>query len=145
MKIKDILSRKGGKVVTLRSDQCILEAAQEMVRHKIGAILVVNEDNAPIGIFSERDFTRMVALEGCDSQQTALSEAMTSELLVGFPEDDVEDTLSLMTEKRFRHLPIMEGGKLAGIVSQGDIVKEHAKHHQFEAHYLRDYVTGKIS
>ena len=145
MKIKDILARKGGKVVTLKSDQSILEAAQEMVRHKIGAILVVDDNNAPIGIFSERDFTRMVALEGCDSQNTALSEAMTKDLLIGLPDDDVEETLSLMTEKRFRHLPVMEGGKLVGIVSQGDLVKEHAKHHQFEAHYLRDYVTGKIS
>lgn len=145
MKIKDILARKGGKVVTLTGDCNILEAAQEMVRHNIGAILVVDESNQPAGIFTERDFTRMVALEGCDSKNTPLAEAMTKELLIGLPEDDVEKALSLMTEKRFRHLPIMDGGKLVGIVSQGDIVKEHSKHHQFEAHYLRDYVTGKIS
>jgi len=145
LKVRDIIAHKGDRVVTLTHDRTISDAVLEMAVNKIGAIIVTDFNKRPVGIFTERDFIRKVAVEGCDSQKTKLSEAMTKELIIGLLDDDLDDVGTMMTERRFRHLPIFTDGELRGIISQGDIVKARLAHHEFVTRYLSDYISGKIS
>ena len=145
MKIKDVLMKKGSKVITLQEDDSIGEAARQMTRHKIGAILVLNDRDDPAGIFTERDFVRIASDRSVEMETMKLNEAMTRDLIIGLADDDLETVLILMTEKRLRHLPVLENGELHGIISQGDVVKARLAHHEFQAHYMSEYIKGKIS
>ena len=145
MKIKDVLMRKGSKVVTLKENDSIDEAARQMTKHKIGAILVVNQANQPCGIFTERDFMRIASDRSTEIETVKLGEVMTKDLIVGLPDDDIETVLTLMTEKRLRHLPVLENGELKGIISQGDVVKTRLANHEFQVHYMSEYIKGNIS
>lgn len=145
MRVRDILAQKSGRVITLTQDRTIFDAVREMAVNKIGSIIVTDYNNNPLGIFTERDFIKKVAVEGCGSNDIKLSEAMTKELIIGLPDDDLDDVGTMMTEKRFRHLPVFSEGKLIGVVSQGDIVKARMAQQEFTARYLSDYITGKIS
>jgi predicted transcriptional regulator len=133
MIIGTILREKGSKVVTVRRDATLLEAIRTLVGSYIGALLVTDEKDNILGIVTEH--TRLT--------KTPVAEVMTKDVIVGVPDDTVESVMSLMTEKRFRHLPVMAKGKLAGIISIGDIVKAKARHQEFEIRHLTDYITGK--
>jgi len=122
MKISTILSTKGMNVITVHPDQSIKEAIDLLVRHNIGALVAVDEAGKPVGILSERDIIRM-AVRRDDVFGLSVREVMTKDLISASPQDDLKSVMQTMTDKRFRHLPIMDQGQLAGIVSIGDVVK----------------------
>ncbi len=129
MNIAHVLARKGMKVVTIRPEQSIREALATLAEHNIGAVVVVDEGHRPVGILSERDIVREAARnEHVFGRRIA--ELMTREVIVGVAEDDLKAVLHTMTERRIRHLPVVEKGKLVGIVSIGDVVK--AERDQYE-------------
>lgn len=122
MTIAHILARKGPKVVTIRPEQSIRQALALLAKHNIGALVVVDEAGKPIGVLSERDIVR----EAARNEQVfakAVGELMTREVTVGMPQDDLISVANTMTEKRIRHLPVVDKGELVGIVSIGDVVK----------------------
>ena len=122
MNIASILATKGDKVVTVRAEQSIRDALAALAEHNIGALVVVDEGRTPIGMLSERDIVRAAAKNEAVFTQT-VSQLMTRNLVLGTPADDVGAVGSTMLERRIRHLPVMDGGKLIGIVTIGDVVK----------------------
>ncbi|RME72684.1 MAG: CBS domain-containing protein [Chloroflexi bacterium] len=122
MNIATILATKGKKVITVEPDHKIREAVKLLVQHNIGALVVVNKEQQPVGIISERDIVRNLARHENLLDQP-VSAIMTRHLITGIPQDDVYTVANTMTERRIRHLPVLEQGKLIGIVSIGDIVK----------------------
>lgn len=129
MNVARILATKGKHVVTIRPDQTIREAIALLAEHNIGALVAVDDDHQPVGILSERDITR--ALANSENVFAKLvDELMTRDVITGMPQDDLKSVTNTMTEKRFRHLPIMDKGVLCGIISIGDVVK--AQRDQYE-------------
>jgi CBS domain-containing protein len=122
MKINTILSRKKGGVITIHPEQSLAEAVELLTEHDIGALVAVDQHNELKGIISERDIIRVMSRRA-NALALSVEEVMTQEVVVGLPQDDVMSVANTMTEKRFRHLPIVEGDKLIGIVSIGDVLK----------------------
>jgi CBS domain-containing protein len=122
MNIASILAVKGDKVVTVRAQQSIRDALAALAEHNIGALVVVDEARTPIGMLSERDIVRAAAKNEAVFSQT-VSQLMSRTLVLGTPADDVGAVGSTMLARRIRHLPVMDGGKLVGIVTIGDVVK----------------------
>ena len=121
MIIATILARKAGKVVTIRPEQTLREALAMLAQHSIGAVLVTDGRGMLAGILSERDIVRE-AVRNEKFFDLAVSKIMTSNVICGQPQDDVSAVATTMTNKRFRHLPVLDGGKIVGVVSLGDIV-----------------------
>ncbi|NIP28204.1 MAG: CBS domain-containing protein [Phycisphaerae bacterium] len=122
MKISSILATKGHEIITIGPEQTLQYVVELLVRHNIGALPVLDENGKLIGIISERDVIRYIA-KGGTLVDTAVREIMTRKVIVGVPQDDIISVANTMTEKRFRHLPIVEGDNLIGIISIGDILK----------------------
>jgi CBS domain-containing protein len=112
-----------------------------LAEYKIGALAVVQNDQL-VGIFSERDYAREVILQGRSSKSTAIAEVMTAKVITGKPDDLVDKTMSLMSEKHIRHLPVMDGDKLIGMLSLGDLVKETIAYQQRLIKELESYIKG---
>jgi CBS domain-containing protein len=140
MKISAILATKGMNVVTIRPEQPLKEAIALLSQHNIGALVVVDAKNKPVGIISERDIVRRAA-RGSDILNAPTSEAMTKSPVTGTPQDDVNAVLQTMTDRRFRHLPIVDEGKLVGIVSIGDLVKAQLNEYKGEIHTLETRIN----
>ena len=139
--VATILGSKGGEVWSVGPDALVFEALERLAEHDVGA-LVVMEGERLVGIVSERDYARKVILLGRRSNEAKVREIMTSEVLTVNPENSVEDCMSLMTERRIRHLPVVEDGKLVGIVSIGDIVKAVISAQEQVIEQLERYITG---
>ncbi|HEV8142107.1 MAG TPA: CBS domain-containing protein [Methylomirabilota bacterium] len=122
MTVATILARKGLKVVTIQPEQTLREALAMLAQHSIGAVLVTDARGALVGILSERDVVRE-AVRNEKFFDLAVSAIMTSNVITGQPQDDVSAVATTMTNKRFRHLPVLDGGKIVGVISLGDIVK----------------------
>lgn len=122
MKINTILSRKKGGVITIHPEQSLAEAVALLTEYDIGALVAVDQHKKLKGILSERDIIRVMSRRA-NALALSVDEVMTREVVVGLPQDDVMSVANTMTEKRFRHLPIVEGDKLIGIVSIGDVLK----------------------
>jgi CBS domain-containing protein len=132
MKVRTILTTKGTTVITVRPEQSVKEATLLLAEHNIGALVVVDETRRPVGIISERDIIRTGAVRN-DVFSLAVDQVMTKEVIIGMPQDDLMSVAHTMTERRFRHVPIIEHGELVGIVTIGDIVK-----------YQRDAYKGEL-
>ena len=117
------------------------EALETMARHNIGALLVM-EDGQIVGIVTERDYARKCILKGRSSRETRVRELMTSPVLYVGPDESNENCMALMTENRLRHLPVLDGGKLVGLVSIGDLVKDIISEQQFVIRQLEHYIAG---
>lgn len=141
-KVLDILNQKGRKVFSITPERTVYEALQIMAEKEVGALLVLNEDEKVVGIFSERDYARKCILEGKSSKETKVSELMTSKVYFITPDDEVEDVMSLMTEKKIRHLPVLENEKLTGIISIGDVVKTIIEDKDFIIKNLERYIKS---
>jgi CBS domain-containing protein len=122
MKLETILATKGATVVSASPPDSIASAVATLARHQIGALVVVDDLGRPVGIISERDIVRALAT-GADVMALSIKDLMTTTLVCGSPDDDLEPVLKTMTERRFRHLPVVEHGRLVGIVTIGDLVK----------------------
>jgi CBS domain-containing protein len=142
--VKDILSKKENQVYTVSPEKTVFEALKIMSNEDIGA-LIVTEGNSVIGIFSERDYARKVILKGKSSKDLKVSDIMTTNVLFVTPKNTVEECMALMTEKRIRHLPVLENKKLTGLVSIGDIVKQVISDHKFTIKELEKYISGDIA
>ncbi len=140
-KVNDILKIKGHDVWSIAPDASVYDAIHLMTDKKVGALTVI-EDSKLVGIISETDYTRNVILKGRSSQSTPVKEIMTTQVLYVQPEQDIEDCMVLMTEKRTRHLPVLDEGKLIGLISIGDVVKSIIDEQQFTIEQLERYITG---
>ena len=138
--VRQILQQKGGQIFTIQPAATVYQALELMANKNIGAVVVL-ENNRVVGIFSERDYARKVVLKGKASRTTTVGEVMTREVLYARPDDTIEDCMSLMTQKRHRHLPIMDGEKLIGLISIGDVVKAIISDREFTIRELERYIT----
>lgn len=142
MKVKEILRKKPSTLITTTADQTLHQASQLLAEHNIGALVVVDHEGAPIGILSERDIVRNLARLKAGVVDYSVDDAMTKDIIIGFPDDELSYVSGVMTDKRIRHLPIMDDQKLIGIISIGDVVKSQLDNMVMEAHTLRQYITG---
>ena len=139
--VSEILGDKGGDVLRIHATASVFEAVQQMVEANVGSLLVTDGGDIA-GIVTERDYLRRVTLEGRTDHDTAVGEIMTSPLVVVTPETAIDECLAVMTDRRIRHLPVVEGGEVVGIVSIGDVVKFKSKQQSFEIQYRTDYITA---
>lgn len=140
--IAQVLEGKTAPIATMEADRTVLDALRLLAEHGIGAVLVTDAGRLA-GIFSERDYARRVVLEGKSSSTTPLREVMTSKLIHVAPANTVDDAMQLMTDKRIRHLPVLDdAGALVGVVSIGDMVKETIAYQQFLIRQLKSYITS---
>ena len=124
-----LLAIKGNQVLSIAPNSDVYEALVVMEKHHVGALLVLDAEKL-VGIFSERDYARNVALKGKSSKNTLISEVMTSKVISISPNKTLEDCMSIMTEKRIRHLPVLEKDNVIGVLSIGDLMKETLTHQQ---------------
>lgn len=142
MNIAHVLATKGTKVITIRPERPIREALTLLIDHNIGALVVVDETGRPAGMLSERDIVREAAQNEQLFSRT-VGALMTKDLLVGQPEDDLKSVGKTMTEQRVRHLPVVEQGKLVGIVSIGDVVKAERDQYEGEVDTLQTQILDR--
>ena len=142
MKLSELLKGKQKEIIKTRVDSTIAEATNTIAQHKIGALLVDDQDGDIVGILSERDIVRGMSQHGTDIHGVKVSELMTSELIRCAPGDTVNEAKAMMTDRRIRHLPVFEGEQLVGIISIGDLVKCRMMEVQSEAEALRQYINS---
>jgi CBS domain-containing protein len=140
-KIRNLIAEKGSQVWSIGPDARVYDALALMAEKGIGALLVI-DDTGPVGLFSERDYTRNVVLKGRSSRETPVREIMTSRVLYVTPDQPVEEAMALMTERRVRHLPVIENGHVRGLVSIGDLVKAIISEQQFIITQLEHYISS---
>ena len=139
--VSDILEGKGREVLEIEADATVLDAVKRMVEANVGSLLV-RERGRVVGIVTERDYLRRVALERRDDETTPVREAMTSPLVVVTPDTPIDECMAVMTDRRIRHLPVVEGGQVVGVVSIGDVVKYTSQQQSFEIKYLTEFISG---
>lgn len=136
------LQRKGNQIWSTHPDATVFEALRSMAEKDIGALLVM-ESGQVVGIFSERDYARKVILEGKSSKETLVREIMTPQVVCVTPQHTIEECMAVMTEKRIRHLPVLEAGEVVGVISIGDVVKSIISEQEFVIEQLTNYITGE--
>lgn len=139
VKVSQLLALKHSGVITIPPETSVLKALQMMADHNVGALPVVKTEHL-VGIFSERDYARKVVLLGKNSTQTSVSEIMSEKVFTVDPDSTVEDCMHMMSDKRIRHLPVLEGSKLVGILSIGDLVKTIIQEQSFHIEQLESYI-----
>ena len=143
--INDLLERKGREVVSVGPDETVYRAVEILIEKKIGSVVVRDAENEILGILTERDVLR-VAYDQPERIKTAkVSEFMTKDLVCGVPEDDLDYVMDMMTRNRFRRRPVMQDGKLVGLLSIGDVVKALKSAHEYENRQLQSYIAGGYS
>jgi CBS domain-containing protein len=140
-KVRNILQSKNNITISVTPDSTVFEALELMVEKNVGALLVMDQDNF-VGIFTERDYARKVILMGKASKETLIREIMTEDPVTVNMDNTIEDCMRLMTNKFIRHLPVVENGKLIGIISIGDVVKFIIEEQRFIIQNLEHYITG---
>src|SRR3989454_5778505 len=141
--VTQLLRTKGQQVLSVSPDMPVFEALGVMADKNVGALLVV-EGERLVGVFSERDYARKVILKGKSSKDTPVQEIMSSHVLYVRPEQTIEDCMALMTDKRVRHLPVLEGEeRVVGVISIGDVVKDIISEQEFMIEQLQNYITGR--
>lgn len=138
---RQLLAAKGNQTLAVDISASVYDALLLMAQHDVGALLVLQQGQLK-GIFSERDYARSVYLKGRASKQTPISEVMSSKVISVSPDESVETCMNLMTDKRIRHLPVIEQGKLLGVLSIGDLVKETIAYQRFLIEQLEKYIQG---
>ena len=134
-----LLQGKGHDVWSVHPDDTVLDAIKMLAEKDIGALIVIKDDK-PVGIFTERDYARNVYLKGKSSLDTAVRDVMVTPVICVKPDQSVNECMALMTEKRFRHLPVMSGDKLVGMLSIGDLVKSVIAEQQFTIEQMEHYI-----
>ncbi len=141
MLVRDILKNKGYEIYSISADQTVFEAIEKMDELDIGALVVMDGDQL-LGILSERDYRSKVILKGRTSKKTKVSTIMTGNVYNVSPRDTVESCMSIMTDKKIRHLPVMEENSVVGVISIGDLVKAIISKQKGEISNLRQYIQG---
>jgi CBS domain-containing protein len=139
--VSEILEEKGRRVLRIDAGASVLEAVKQMVEANVGSLLVTDGEEIA-GIVTERDYLRRVAADEDIDSQAAVREIMSSPLVVVTPQTSVDECMALMTDRRIRHLPVVDAGEVAGIVSIGDLVKFKSREQRFEIQFLHDYIAA---
>lgn len=140
--VRQMLQSKGHELYSISPVATVYQALEAMANLGIGALIVLDDEGKLVGIFSERDYARNVALKGKSSHDTPVSEIMVTRVISVAPDYTVDDCMNLMTDKRIRHLPVIEGGSVIGMLSIGDLVKETIEHQKFLISQLESYIRG---
>lgn len=141
-KVMDVLKTKDSNIWSVDSQETAYNALEVMASKEIGALLVIDNGQL-VGVFSERDYARKVILKGKSSKETTVGELMTTPVFFMSPEKSIEECMALMTEKRIRHMPVIDAGKLIGVVSIGDVVNVIISAQKIKIQDLENYVTGR--
>lgn len=139
-RVKQLLQGKGHDVWSIGPEASVYDAIAKMAQEEVGA-LVVLEGESLIGVVSERDYARKVVLQGRSSRDTKIKDIMTTRVAYARPDQSVEDCMAMMTEKRIRHLPVMDGDKLLGVLSIGDLVKSIMEEQKHVIEQLEQYIS----
>ena len=139
-RVSDILKKKGSEIFSVTPKTTVFDAIQLMATHKIGAVLVMVEDRI-VGVFTERDYMNKIILAGLTSKETKVKDVMTSKVVFITSDSMVEEGLAVMTEKKCRHLPVLDNKKLIGVVSMGDLVKQVIKDQKIAIESLTEYIS----
>ena len=142
MYVKDILRDKGTEVYTVSRETTISELARKLVEHRIGAAVVVDGDGDVVGVISERDVVYCIAERGGGCLKRKVVELMTAKVITCAPDTTIDEVMNLMTERRIRHLPVIDQDRLAGIVSIGDVVKRRIASAEREVNLLRECISA---
>lgn len=142
MTVASILKTKGSETITLNESHTLEEAVSLLAEKRIGAVVVSTSDGGVAGILSERDIVRGLNESGADLVKSPVSELMTRNVETCAPEDTIDAVMERMSQGRFRHMPVVEGGKLTGIISIGDIVKSKISQLEHETSAMREYIAG---
>jgi CBS domain-containing protein len=142
MYVKDILRDKGTEVYTVTPEATISNLVRELVEHRIGAAVVVDGDGDVVGVISERDIVYCIAKHGGGCLEGKVVELMTAKVITCAPDTAIDEVMNQMTERRIRHLPVIDQGRLAGIVSIGDVVKNRIASAEREVSLLREYISA---
>ena len=145
MRIADILRSKGSSVATVSPVATLADLIGELARHNVGALPVVDDDGRLVGIVSERDYARKVVLEGKSSKDTRVQDIMSSPVFSVGPNHTVDECMRIVTAKRIRHLPVVQGEKVIGVVSIGDLVRRVISTQTETIQYLQEYIGVKYS
>ncbi len=140
--VAEILGEKRSGVISIGSDATVFDAVKAMVDANVGAVLVTDGDEIS-GIFTERDYLRRIAVEGRTSRETRVHEVMSSPVVVVTPQTSVDETMAIMSDRRLRHLPVMDGEKLVGMISIGDVVEFQSRQQSFQIQYLHEYISAR--
>lgn len=143
MRVEEILEKKGREIVRITADKSVLEAVRLLVERNIGALVVVDASERPCGIISERDVLQQCAKRHEALLTTRVSDVMTRKVIFVAPGDDVEDVRDVMTKCRIRHLPVLDGEKLVGLVSSGDVMKVLQRRLEVENVDLKSFITAR--
>ena len=136
-----VLQDKGHQIISIRPDRSVYDALHVLAEHKIGALLVFENDKLA-GIFSERDYAREVVLQGRDAKTTAVADLMTANVVTVTPCQPIDECMKIMSDKRIRHLPVVDGERVMGMLSIGDCVKETIREQEFVIKQLESYIQG---
>ena len=143
MLIEHILRRKGSDVLTAAADDPLTDAIASLAERNVGALVVTDDDGAIVGILSERDVVRSLARSGASTLQGTVGDLMTTDVTTCGPRATVDELMTTMTERRIRHIPVVDGERLTGIVSIGDVVKTRIGELETETETLHDYLSGR--
>jgi CBS domain-containing protein len=141
MIVNRILSLKGREVATIEPGRSLSEAARVLAERRIGALLIVDGDRPVAGIISERDIVRAVAMHGAKALDEPVSRFMTEKVVTCTGETSINDVMELMTQQKFRHIPVVESGRLSGIISIGDVVKLRLEEVEAETQAIKEYIA----
>jgi len=139
--LRQLLESKGGEIWSVTSTSTVFDALRTMAEKNVGALLVIDEGRL-VGILSERDYARKIALKGKSSKDTLVKEIMTEKVVYIRPDESIEECMALMTEKHFRHLPVIDNGALIGVISIGDVVRTVISEQKFIIAQLENYISG---
>lgn len=139
--VVDILKAKGKEVFSMSPDTTVFDALKILDENNIGALVVIEKEKV-VGIFSERDYARKIILKGRSSIDTKVSELMTKDVITVTPTDPIDKCMTLMSENRIRHLPVIDDGKLDGLISSGDVLTHIIRHQKFQIRELEKYIKG---
>lgn len=140
--VKEVLQEKGAEVYTIDKDSTVYDALAKMAEANIGALVIVDERDKVVGVLSERDYARKVILKGISSLNTPVHAIMEKNVYYATPSHTVEECMALMTETRYRHLPVLDNGRLIGLISIGDMVKATIKAKEFIIDQLTNYIKS---
>ena len=141
MNVEQLLSGKGHDVISVQPHRTLSEAIRTLSEKRIGAVVVMGADGALVGILSERDIIRALGELGAGALESAVSRSMTSKVVTCRPQTSVDELMEIMTTGRFRHVPVVENGRVTGIVSIGDVVKHRVAAIEAESRAMRDYIA----
>jgi CBS domain-containing protein len=139
--VQQLLDEKGHDIQSVHPDESVFDAIQKLANANIGSLIVV-EDDRPVGIFTERDYARSVILKGKSSPTTPVKDIMTTRVVYAQPDQTVEECMAVMTDKHIRHLPVLDGEKLIGMISIGDLVKSIIAEQKFTIEQLEHFIRG---